>query len=265
MLDGDTQAIPGWQNRAFIKILKPIIPQRFEIMAVQAAWSPFKMPLSRYFHKEGDERDVLQVPATEAYEETSMSPPAGLTRRYHLQLPPRLLKLPEPEPEPERPQIIPEPEPSKGEPKPPVHEDEGSSSSRVGDAIDHQSRPSGSGQKPAPTPVEESQEQPVEPSREEVVTEKRVETIEKKQDSVPTSKPGDTVGRVDDKKEAAEADKPVEKSAPRRPATTWMDDDKWGGVSPRLGSTDDFFERRLLLLNRKGVEATNDLERQFLA
>jgi hypothetical protein len=93
-----------------------------------------------------------------------------------------------------------------------------------------------------------------------VVTGKRVETIEKKQDNIPTSRPGDTVDRVDDKKQAAETDKPVEKFATRRPATTWMDNNKWGGASPHLGSTDDFFERRLRLLNRKGVEATNNFE-----
>ena len=285
MLDGDTQAIPGWQNRAFVKIFRPIIPQRVEIMAVQAAWSPFKMPLSRFFHKQGDdERDVLQVPATEAYEETRMSPPADLKKRYKLQLPPRLLKLPEPEPEPEPPQMH-ESEASEAEPKPPVHKDEGSSSNHsVGDPIGHQSIPhggktmeseprdSGNGQKLALAPhVEESQTQPVEPSiKEGVVTEKRVETIEKKQNSVPTSKPDVAPGRVDDKKEAAETekpcDKPVEKSTTRRPAIrTRMDNDKWGGLSPRLGSTDDFFERRLRLLNRKGVEATNDLDWQFLA
>jgi hypothetical protein len=96
-----------------------------------------------------------------------------------LQLLPWLLKLPEPKPGPERPQIIQEPEPSKAEPKSPVHEDGGSLSSRVGDPIDHQSRASGSGQKPAPTPVEESQKQPVEPFMEGVVTEKSVNAIER--------------------------------------------------------------------------------------
>jgi hypothetical protein len=98
-----------------------------------------------------------------------------------------------------------------------------------------------------------------------VVTEKRVNAIEKKQDNVPTSKPGDTLSGADDKKEAAEIDKPVEKAAPRRPATTWMDNDKWEDASPRLGSTNDLLERCLILLNQKGVEGTNDLERQFLA
>ena len=281
MLDGDTQTIPGWQNRAFVKIFRPIIPQRVEIMAVQAAWSPFKMPFSRFFHKQGDdERDVRQVVlATEAYEETRMSPPVDFKKRYNLQLPPRLLKLPEPEPEPEPPQIH-ESEPSEAEPKAPVHEDKGSSSNhRVGDPIGHQSMPhggktieseprdSGNGQRPAPAPpVEESRKPPVEPFiRKGVVTERRrVETIEKKQNGAPTSKPGGALGRLEDRKKAAgtekPSDKPVEKSTTRQPATpTWMDNDKWGGLSPRLGSTDDFFERRLRLLNWKGVEATNDL------
>jgi short-subunit dehydrogenase len=286
MLDGDTQAIPGWQNRAFVKIFRPILPQRVEIMAVQAAWSPFKMPsLQRFFHKQRDEQeDVSQVSATDAYKETLISPPADLKPRYSLQLPPRLLKLPEPEPEPEpEPTQSQEPE-SEVKPKPSVHEDEGSSSSRVGDPIDHQSIHVGetiesepndgeNEQKTVPAPVEESLKQPVNLPRLEAAKEEGVEEIEKNQGDIPTSKPGGAVGRVEDKKEAAEtekpADKPVEKpTSPtsRRPTTIWMDDDQWGGLSPRIGSTDDFFERRLRLLNRKGAEATTELERQlFLA
>lgn len=44
LLDGDTQVIPGWQNRAFVQLVRPIIPQRVEAMTVEAAWTPFKFP-----------------------------------------------------------------------------------------------------------------------------------------------------------------------------------------------------------------------------
>jgi hypothetical protein len=44
LLDGDSQTIPGWQNRIFATIIRPIIPQRFEIMCVQAAFSPLCLP-----------------------------------------------------------------------------------------------------------------------------------------------------------------------------------------------------------------------------
>jgi short-subunit dehydrogenase len=42
MLNGDVQVVPGWQNRAFLKVCKPILPQRLTTIIVQMAWSPFQ-------------------------------------------------------------------------------------------------------------------------------------------------------------------------------------------------------------------------------
>ena len=47
MLDGAVQVVPGWQNRAFLKVFKPILPQRITTMSVQKAWSPFHFSLPK--------------------------------------------------------------------------------------------------------------------------------------------------------------------------------------------------------------------------
>lgn len=47
MLDGDVQVVPGWQNRAFLKVFKPILPQRLTTGIVQMAWSPFRFSAPR--------------------------------------------------------------------------------------------------------------------------------------------------------------------------------------------------------------------------
>jgi short-subunit dehydrogenase len=112
MLDGDTEVIPGWQNRIFAKLLRPILPQRAEIMAVKTAWSPFEFPLPSFMRrrkaedngkwKEGtNQKGVQEVPGEH--------PTPNLMPRYNNQLPPRLLQLPVPEPKP--PKIV-DPEPS---------------------------------------------------------------------------------------------------------------------------------------------------------
>jgi hypothetical protein len=55
VLDGDSQTIPGWQNRIFANIVRPIIPQRFEILCVQAAFSPFHFPNLKDLFLQGKE------------------------------------------------------------------------------------------------------------------------------------------------------------------------------------------------------------------
>jgi len=44
LLDGDTQVIPGWQNRVAMQLLRPVVPQRVETICVEAAWKPFHLP-----------------------------------------------------------------------------------------------------------------------------------------------------------------------------------------------------------------------------
>jgi uncharacterized protein len=50
LLQGDLEVIPGWQNRAFAKILLPILPHRAITIIVETAWNPLshlKPTLSR--------------------------------------------------------------------------------------------------------------------------------------------------------------------------------------------------------------------------
>ncbi len=94
LLDGDTQALPGWQNRAFIQLIRPILPQRVETMCVQAAWTPFQFPSWR--------RGKQQPPPPRPKEGlVDTKPPPSvhldLKPRYNLQMPPLLLQLPVPE------------------------------------------------------------------------------------------------------------------------------------------------------------------------
>ena len=109
LLDGDTQVIPGWQNRVFVQLIRPLLPQRMEIMAVQAAWTPVTLP--KWFRRKrpSDEDritddDEKQVQQTDD-DTTSTYRPIDLKPRYNLQLPPRLLELPEP-PEPPAPRQL---------------------------------------------------------------------------------------------------------------------------------------------------------------
>jgi short-subunit dehydrogenase len=102
LLDGDTQVIPGWQNRVFVKLLQPILPQRVETMCVQAAWAPFHLRLPGFLRKGNDQpgKDPQNSTAS-ALQDDSASPSAGiyldLKPRYSMQRPPRLLKLPQPQ------------------------------------------------------------------------------------------------------------------------------------------------------------------------
>ena len=103
LLDGDTQVIPGWQNRVFVKLFRPIIPQRVETMTIEAAFSPLRLP--RIFGRQEDKDDKRhshQQPKKSSLKEAPASSTGihlDLRPRYFMQTPPRLLVLPEP-PEP---------------------------------------------------------------------------------------------------------------------------------------------------------------------
>ena len=105
LLDGDTQSIPGWQNRAFANIVRPVIPQRVEVTLVQLAFSPLRIPslISLWRHDKGsihmDEEESLM---TDSFTPSSSASNGGsswlpLQSRYKAQPPPRFLKLPEEE------------------------------------------------------------------------------------------------------------------------------------------------------------------------
>ena len=40
MLRGDSECTPGWMNKAFLKVLKPALPQRLHNLVGEVAWSP---------------------------------------------------------------------------------------------------------------------------------------------------------------------------------------------------------------------------------
>jgi len=96
MLEGAVQVIPGWQNRAFLKVFKPILPQRLTTISVQMAWSPFHFSLPR-----------LKLPSLPAVKNGNNATKDKETRVKALldmpnmwpgstsKSPPRMLKLPE--------------------------------------------------------------------------------------------------------------------------------------------------------------------------
>ncbi|GMI04641.1 hypothetical protein TrRE_jg6480 [Triparma retinervis] len=45
MLKGDSQVTPGWQNRFFLKVMQPMLPQRITTMMVEAQWNPMRLPV----------------------------------------------------------------------------------------------------------------------------------------------------------------------------------------------------------------------------
>ena len=102
LLDGDTQVIPGWQNRAFVQLLRPVLPQRVETMCVEAAWSPFIFPSFKRLLGIHPPSSPSPTPKTHdgnhgLNPSTPDSHPLDLRPRYNFQMPPRLLKLPVPE------------------------------------------------------------------------------------------------------------------------------------------------------------------------
>lgn len=105
MLDGDTQTIPGWQNRAFANIVRPVIPHRLEVMLVQLAFSPLQIPslrkLLRFDKKSKSEYAENTITGGSAGSSSSSdggSSWLSFKPRYATQPPPRFLKLPEDEP-----------------------------------------------------------------------------------------------------------------------------------------------------------------------
>ena len=105
LLDGDTQTIPGWQNRAFANIVRPIIPQRVEVMFVQLAFTPLRLPSvfgrDRSIRTEKEESSTKESIISFLSSSSSTSNnglsvlPLQLQSRYKTQPPPRFLKLAE--------------------------------------------------------------------------------------------------------------------------------------------------------------------------
>lgn len=97
LLDGDAQVIPGWPNRVFVNIIRPIIPQRFEIMCIEAAFSPFQLPslkgLLRRQNSSVAARSAFTAGHDEPKQESTPWAPLKTQSRFDIQPLPRVLTL----------------------------------------------------------------------------------------------------------------------------------------------------------------------------
>ena len=86
MLLGETEVMPGWMNRAFIKVLMPIVPQRIHNWIAEVMWNPVELP----FWRASPHVEL----ATEQTPTSDRSPPSHPHMKF--QSPPRLLQIEEP-------------------------------------------------------------------------------------------------------------------------------------------------------------------------
>lgn len=86
MLMGDSEVTPGWMNRAFLKVLMPIVPQRLHNWVAEIMWSPINLPLFR-------------TPQQAQYPRTTQSETPKPKPLVKFQSPPRVLVLEEPKQE----------------------------------------------------------------------------------------------------------------------------------------------------------------------
>jgi hypothetical protein len=89
MLRGDTQFTVGWQNRVFVKMLKPALPPRLHNIVAEAAFNPLRSPFARI--KLSEEQQVTEKDKASSNPSPSQLP--SLRPQSSLNPPPRLLKL----------------------------------------------------------------------------------------------------------------------------------------------------------------------------
>jgi hypothetical protein len=261
LLDGDTQVIPGWQNRVFVRLLIPILPQRVETMCVQAAWSPLRLPHLNLFRRGQDEiTEETRKPEKGSLIDTTPSPAIhlDLTPRYNMQQPPRLLILPEKEvakPEPvelepvEREPVEPEPEPL---PEPSVASGEPTEKAKGAEEKKETDE--------APPPLQDvttlphSSVEKEEPGGMEVETNNTKETL---QEGTPSA-PGIEGARENENhnQDAEESDDATCVDTKRRseeePMSRWFKDGN-ADLSPRLGTVDLMEHPHFALLQKLQV------------
>ena len=91
LLLGDLEVIPGWQNRAFAKILLPILPQRGITLITETAWNP----LSNL--KPNLRRNARRRPPTQAVvvEDVKDTMPRFTWPGNVQKMPPAIIKIPD--------------------------------------------------------------------------------------------------------------------------------------------------------------------------
>ena len=50
MLRGDQESMPGWGNRFFSKIVRPVLPERLVTVIVETAWNPLQYTIAKMSH-----------------------------------------------------------------------------------------------------------------------------------------------------------------------------------------------------------------------
>jgi len=94
LLRGDTECTMGWQNRFFLKVIKPALPQRLHNLVAEIAWSPLQLP----FGRQAKESEPEPIPPPTESEKTSLpaspsSPTTAMRPWYDSEKAPRLLKM----------------------------------------------------------------------------------------------------------------------------------------------------------------------------
>ena len=89
MLRGDSEVTPGWLNRLFIKVVKPVLPQRLHNLVAEIMWNPLRLP----FGRTQDERDASLQTEREVPTQPPPAPHQSLRPpQFNYRLPPRLLE-----------------------------------------------------------------------------------------------------------------------------------------------------------------------------
>jgi short-subunit dehydrogenase len=85
LLRGETECTPGWENRFFLQVLKPAIPQRIHNLIAEAFWNPIHWPFRTRASPEAPQQQPVEQPAARQTAPAPSPPP--------MQRVPRLLQL----------------------------------------------------------------------------------------------------------------------------------------------------------------------------
>jgi short-subunit dehydrogenase len=137
LLRGDVEVTPGWQNRVFLKVVQPALPQRLHNIIVELAWNPLRIPSFLVLWKSADKRrEERQAQLEERIKHVQDEEDDDHTKQQYTQEwlprqnafvpPPLLLTIPGKTPAP-APKTVPGiPEPAESEFPPPAPNLEGS-------------------------------------------------------------------------------------------------------------------------------------------
>lgn len=108
LLRGDTEVTPGLLNRLFLKVLKPVLPQRMHNLLAEIMWNPIQLPFQSRYNKQRSPSTMekLELRSTESNSSTAdaiheLRPPVIVRPQQFWSTPPlpRILCIEEPVPE----------------------------------------------------------------------------------------------------------------------------------------------------------------------